>query len=68
MKATLEFTLPEEESEFLSATHGADWQGVAWDLEQWLREGDKYKEAEEVPWREVRARLYDIMQERGVEF
>ena len=42
MKATLEFNLPEEKSEFNFATQGSDWFFVAWKMDQWLRGNIKH--------------------------
>ena len=42
MKATLEFNLPEEKSEFNFATQGSDWFFVVWKMDQWLRGSIKH--------------------------
>ena len=42
MKAILEFTLQDEQSDFELATDGYKWQLVAWELDQWLRSQIKY--------------------------
>jgi len=47
MKATLEFNLPEEQSEFNFANKGADWWHVCWQMDQWLRGQIKYMPDEE---------------------
>ena len=37
MKATLEFSLPENTEEFKDAQNGATWKGIVWSMDQWLR-------------------------------
>lgn len=37
MKATIEFNLPEEQSEHLAAVHAMDWKLVVWNFDQMLR-------------------------------
>lgn len=46
MKATLEFTLPEEAEEHLSAVHGSGWKLVVWRFREHLW---KMRDAEEIP-------------------
>ena len=45
MKATLEFNLPEEESNFRQAIDGHKWKYVVWQLDEHLRRELKYNEA-----------------------
>ena len=42
MKATLEFNLPKEQTEFNFATKGADWWHVCWQMDVWLRSNIKH--------------------------
>jgi hypothetical protein len=44
MKASLTFSLPEENHEFANATQGAKMRSVLWELDQWLRGKLKYDE------------------------
>lgn len=44
MKATLTFTLPEEEHEYTNAVEGAKMRSILWDVDQWLRSKLKYEE------------------------
>ena len=44
MKATLTFTLPEEEHEYNNAVEGAKMRSILWDVDQWLRSKMKYEE------------------------
>jgi hypothetical protein len=68
MKATLEFTLPEESDEHLTAVRATDWQMILWEIDQKLRDivkhGDDDKQAE---WaQEMRDYLYAELNERGL--
>ena len=47
MKATLEFNLPEDNSEFELATNGSKMHIVLWEMDQWLRAQYKYMPDEE---------------------
>ena len=42
MKATLEFNLPEDSSEFEIAAGSMNWALVVWDLDSFLRNRIKY--------------------------
>ena len=42
MKATLEFTLPEEASEHEDALNGSRWKALVWEIDQALRSRIKY--------------------------
>jgi len=68
MKAILEFNLPEEADEHLTAVKAGDWQMALWDVDQRLREivkrGDDDKQAD---WaQELRDYLYEQLNERGL--
>jgi hypothetical protein len=71
MKATLEFTLPEEQVEFDCAVDGVKWMSAMWDLDQWLRNQLKY-EAEQLSKdklnaiKEFRIKLHEILTEEGL--
>ena len=47
MKAVLEFTLPDEETEFMEAANGGMFKHVLWQLDQNLRANLKYGELPE---------------------
>lgn len=70
MKATLEFTLPEEEPEFLDAANVLAWKLTVYDMDEWLRrESDSDSgrpEAELTILAAVRARLFETLQDRGL--
>lgn len=68
-KVTLTFDCPEENTELRQAIDGGRWEGVVWDLDQWLRQmvkygGDDEKEAEFAEI--VRTEIADLMS--GLEF
>ena len=69
MKATLEFTLPEDRSEHHLAIHASDWWLVAWDLDQWLRSalkhGHNYDSAD-AALEGARDELHELIAARGV--
>lgn len=60
MKATLEYHLPEESSEFNDAMNGTRWSCVVSELEEWLRGLVKYHNHQLVTIEEVRARIRDL--------
>jgi hypothetical protein len=72
MKATLEYNLPEDQIEFDFATNGSKWWKVCWDINQWLRQQYKYMPDEEYSkdrynaYVEAREKLFELMQENGV--
>ena len=72
MKAILEFNLPEDQIEFDFATNGSKWWKVCWDINQWLRQQYKYMPDEEYSedrynaYVEAREKLFELMQENGV--
>lgn len=74
MKGTLEFNLPDEQSDFNLASNATKWYLVAWDMDQHMRsilkygddetKSDDYYKAVE----EIRADLYERMSDRGLSF
>ena len=67
-KATLTFDLPEEATEFDLAVRGSDRACAIDDLDNWLREQEKYCNRASLPVDEVRAKLREVCGDRGVEF
>lgn len=65
-KVTLTFDCPEEEIELRQALNGARWEGVVWDLDQWLREVVKHGPDPMVDADNIRAQIKDSME--GLEF
>lgn len=47
MKATLTFTLPEEQHEYMNAVNGAKMHSILWEFDQWLRAKLKYGDLDE---------------------
>lgn len=42
MKATLDFKLPEEQTEFENCLNGSKWAAICWNFDQFLRNKIKY--------------------------
>lgn len=73
MKATLEFNLPDDESDFQLATKASKWYCLAWDLDQILRAGLKYgsyncEDSRDAAFEYIRKELHDIMEASGIQF
>lgn len=66
MKATLEFTLPEETDEHRHALEGSRWQNVVWELDQWLRSKEKHEGVHTVTVEEARNKIYEIINDDGL--
>ena len=67
-KATLIFSLPEEELEHDIASHAIDWYNVVFDVDEWLRKEVKYSSRNMIEAQVVRDRLREIMKEYELEF
>jgi hypothetical protein len=69
MKATLEFELPEDQDNYMAASHGIDYALVCWDLDQklreWLKHGNTFQSANDAI-EKMREELRDIMFEHNV--
>lgn len=66
MKATLEFNLPENNTEFLDATNGWRYRAACRDMDEWLRAQIKYHDAPEFATK-ARNELWEIMKNNGVD-
>jgi hypothetical protein len=67
MKAILEFSLPEEADEHLTAVKAGDWQMALWDVDQRLREIVKHGDDKQADWaQEIRDYLYEQLNDRGL--
>jgi len=69
MQHVMVFNLPEDESELVAARNGMEYYLALFDIDNWLRERSKYSPSENgefVKCSEVRARLREILAERGV--
>ena len=69
MKAILEFNLPEENEQFLAATHGMDWVLTVFDLDREMRikirHGHELKSADEA-LQYIRAFLHETLNDRNL--
>lgn len=72
MKATLEFNLPEDQSDFDLSVNGAKAQSALWEMDQWLRSQYKYMSDAEYSkdkyetYEKCREQLREIMFENGL--
>jgi hypothetical protein len=70
MKATLTFSLPEEQHEYSNAVDGANMRSVLWDLDQWLRAKLKYEELTDGQYdafKETRDELHRLLIEEKID-
>jgi len=65
MKATLEFTLPEESSEFHHAVDGTNWYLVAWRMHQALLHS-RHDGVDDLKTSAVIDTLNDILEDLGL--
>ena len=74
MKATLEFNLPEDQSDFDLAVNGDKAQSALWEMDQWLRSQYKYMSDEEYSkdkyetYEKCREKLREIIYGNGLNF
>ena len=69
MKATLEFNLPEENSEYAMYQNAGKYHSVLWDLKTYLRNKLKYEEPTETSekvYTEIRDKLFELLNEQGI--
>jgi hypothetical protein len=69
MKATLEFQLPEDQTEFDFAIQGSNMYSALWDISQELRTLYKYEELDEKEWKmveRIRDKFYEILDENQI--
>jgi hypothetical protein len=71
-KATIQFNLPEEQSEFDLANNASKYYSVLWDLDQYLRNFVKYPSDREDPiltdtMAKVRDELWRLMNEHNLD-
>ena len=71
MKATLEFNLPEDKSDFNLAIKGSDWWHVCWQMDQYLRKRVKYDEGlteEQLEvYEDLRGEFWKFMKDNNVD-
>lgn len=64
MKATLEFSLPEENTDHLIATKAPKLFSSLWDFDQWLRDRIKYHDRDDL--QEVREKFHFILLDNDI--
>ena len=70
MKATITFTLPEEEEEYRNAIEGAKMRAILWDVDQFLRAKMKYEELSDGQYdafKETREHLRRLLIEENID-
>ena len=70
MKATITFTLPEEEEEYRNAIEGAKMRAMLWDVDQFLRAKMKYEELSDGQYdafKETREHLRRLLIEENID-
>ena len=69
-KATITFTLPEEQPDFHDAVHASDYKMVLWDLDQRLRSKLKYDDTLDnisaAAYQDARDILHGLLNDYGV--
>lgn len=63
MKGILIFKLPEEEEEFKLAQKGPAYSAVVEELDNWLRQKQKYDDIETISIEEVRKHITELLEE-----
>lgn len=66
MKATLTFSLPEDQEDFEYAQKGALYSFVLDDLDDWLRSKYKYENQTNIKIEEVRSKIVELLTERNL--
>ena len=70
MKATITFTLPDEEHEYRSAIEGKKMRVILWDVDQFLRAKMKYEELSDGQYdafKETREHLRRLLIEENID-
>ena len=70
MKATITFTLPEEEDEYRNAIEGKKMRAILWDVDQFLRAKMKYEELNDGQYdafKETREHLRRLLIEENID-
>ena len=65
-KATLTFILPEEQEEYQLAINGINYCIAVSDFMEWIRQQQKYNNVETMSLTDVKAKLLECLQERGI--
>lgn len=64
--AKLEFNLPEEKNDFVTASNADKLAGFIWEYEQRLRELYKHSETKPESWEAVREEYFKIKEEHNI--
>jgi hypothetical protein len=70
MKATITFSLPEEDHEYRNAVDGAKMRSILWDIDQWLRAKLKYEDltdGEYDAFKQTREELRKLLIEENID-
>jgi hypothetical protein len=70
MKATITFSLPEEDHEYRNAVEGAKMRSILWDIDQWLRAKLKYEDltdGEYDAFKQTREELRKLLIEENID-
>ena len=65
-KITVEFNLPEEDSEFEACANARQMANILWEYDQFLRGEQKYGQRESIPVDELRDKLREMIYEAGM--
>lgn len=68
MNTSLNFKLPEEQSDLQLALDAGKWRLVALDLDRWLRGKIKYENQNQIDISEVRKYLGELMRNENLTF
>lgn len=68
MKATITYTLPDEQVEFEQASRGGTLAGILHDIDQELRNMEKYQNQVQVSTGRVREMIREKLEEHGLNF
>ena len=66
MRAILEFNIPEEQQNFNVANNAWEILWVVTDLDDWLRNEQKYQNRENITITEIRNKIQELADEHGV--
>jgi hypothetical protein len=67
MKATLEFSLPEEDETYQIYLKALDMHSALWDYQNWLRSICKYGDPGEHDAEKCREKLFEVLKEHNVD-
>ena len=68
MKAILEFELPEDREEYVTASRGMEWALLVWHIDEFIRNKIKYEQDRDGVLQLVRNELNFQMEEKGLQY